>query len=233
MVVTVVIRLLLLPLLLPSLKSMEKMNLLAPKLKALQEKYKDDKKKLAEAQMELYKQEGVNPLGGCLPQLLQIAVLIIFYSAFNQVVEFAVGKISVTQINAQLIPSFQVAENFKFDLGFMGSNLTSTPAQIFKDKLPMLLAAILLLGSGLMQFLSAKMMMPPAAKKVDDTAYTKQTPGAGDDMAAAMRTQSLYFMPAMTVFIGWNFSLGLLLYWFVNSGVMWGQQLVVKKIKKP
>ena len=65
-----------------------------------------------------------------------------------------------------------------------------------------------------------------------DTAYTKETPGKEDDMMAMMRTQSTYMMPLMTIFIGFNFSVGILLYWFVNSAVMAGQQILITEIDK-
>src|SRR3989339_1237874 len=130
-VVTVLIRLVLMPLLWPSLKSADKMRELQPKLKRLQEKYGKEKEKLAKAQMELYKQEGINPLSGCLPQILQIAVLIIFFSAFNLVTAFSEGKKPHQEINGYLIPYFQVRDDFKFGLDFLGTNLTSTPAKDF------------------------------------------------------------------------------------------------------
>ena len=83
-------------------------------------------------------------------------------------------------------------------------------------------------------------MMPTSAKSsgeakpvtVNDTAYTKETPGKEDDMMAMMRTQSTYMMPLMTIFIGFNFSVGILLYWFVNSAVMAGQQILMTEIDK-
>lgn len=240
-IVTILIKIILFPLIMPSLKSAKKMQELSPKLKRLQEKYKDDKKKLATAQMDLYKEYGVNPLSGCLPQLLQIGVLLIFFSAFNTVTNFSHGKVNTSVINNNLIPSFRVENNFKFDLSFLGSNLGMTPAAAFGTKsiLAMLLPIVLLVGSGGAQYLSAKMMMPSSAKasdgkpvKINDTAYTKETPGKEDDMMAAMRTQSLYFMPLMTIFIGWNFSVGILLYWFVNSIVMVGQQILTNKLTK-
>ena len=81
-IVTVLLRVILFPLVLPSLKSAKIMRELAPKLKKLQEQYKGDKQKLASAQMDLYKANGVNPMSGCLPQLLQVGVLILFFSAF-------------------------------------------------------------------------------------------------------------------------------------------------------
>jgi len=230
-VVTILIRLILLPLVIPSLKSADKMRLLQPKLKKLQEKFGKEKEKLAAAQMELYKQEGINPLSGCLPQLLQIAVLIIFFQAFNMVTAYTEGKGSFEAMNQQLIPAFRITQDFKFKTDFMGSDLRMTPAKIFGQgvSLNLLLPMILLLGSGLLQYLSAKLMMPNT--KVDEKVVEK-TKDKEDDMMGMMRTQSTYMMPAMTIFIGWSFSLGILLYWFVNSAVMMGQQLIVGKMKK-
>lgn len=230
--VTLAIRLILLPLVWPSLKSASKIRELQPKLNKLKEKYGSDKQAMAKAQMELYKQEGVNPLAGCLPQILQIVVLLLFFSAFNMVTGFrGATKGSVEQINAQLIPSFKINESFKFNLDFFGSDLSMTPANIFKGgiNLNLVLPIILLLGSGVLQYLSAKLMMPnPKADKV----VVEATKDKEDDMMSAMRTQSMYMMPAMTIFIGWNFSLGLLLYWFTTSALMIGQQVLVNKVNK-
>lgn len=63
--------------------SMIKMQKLAPDLKYIQEQYKNDKTKLAQKQMELWKKNGVNPLGGCLPLLVQIPIFIGLYNAFQ------------------------------------------------------------------------------------------------------------------------------------------------------
>ena len=63
--------------------SMLKMQKVAPELKLIQEQYKDDKQKLAAKQMELWKKHGVNPLGGCLPMLIQIPIFLALYQAFQ------------------------------------------------------------------------------------------------------------------------------------------------------
>ena len=230
-VVTILIRLFLLPLVLPSLKSANKMKELQPKLNKLKEKYGSDKKGLATAQMDLYKQEGINPLSGCLPQVLQIAVLLIFFSAFNMVTSFSAGKGSIEQINNHLLQQFRIDDSFKFNIDFFGSSLIKSPAELFKQGfgINLLLPLILLVGSGLLQFLSAKMMMP--AVEVDK-AVVEKTKDKEDDMMSAMRTQSTYMMPLMTVFIGWGFSLGILLYWFVNSAVMLAQQTIANRVNK-
>ncbi len=82
-----VIKLLLSPLSIKAAISIKRMNMLQPKLKNLQEKYKDDQQKLQAKTMELYKKEKVNPLGGCLPMILQIPVFFALYRVLSTSVE--------------------------------------------------------------------------------------------------------------------------------------------------
>ncbi len=82
-VLTIFIRLLLLPLGIKQIRSMHAMSALAPKVKALQTKYKGNRTKQQEEIQKLYQEHGVNPLGGCLPMLLQIPVLIALYSVLR------------------------------------------------------------------------------------------------------------------------------------------------------
>jgi len=70
-----------------SFKSMKDMQRLQPRIKELQEKYKDDKAKLNEATMKMYKEAGVNPLGGCLPLLLQMPVFIALFNVLRNTIE--------------------------------------------------------------------------------------------------------------------------------------------------
>ena len=230
--VTVIIRLVLMPLVWPSLKSSIKMQALQPKLKKLQEKFGKDKQGLAKAQMEMYKTEGVNPLSGCLPNILQIAVLMIFFSAFNMVSGFSEGKINAETINQQLIQAYKVDNDFKFSDQFMGVSLSATPAKVLKEGISwsLVLPIFLLLGSGYLQYWSAKKMMPNP--KADANVVKVETKDKEDDMMSAMRTQSTYMMPLMTIFIGYSFSVGILIYWFVNSAVMAGQQLLMAQIDR-
>ena len=82
-VLTVLFRLLFVPLSIKSLRSQKELAKLQPKIKLLQEKFKSDKQALGAATMALYKEHGVNPFGGCLPLLIQIPVLLALYKAFN------------------------------------------------------------------------------------------------------------------------------------------------------
>lgn len=83
---TVLIKIIFYPLTYKSYKSMQRMQDLQPKMKAIQEKYKD-KQQQQQATMQLYKEEGVNPMGGCLPMLLQIPVFFGLYQALLQSIE--------------------------------------------------------------------------------------------------------------------------------------------------
>lgn len=76
---TLIIKLFFYPLSAASYKSMAKMRVLAPKLKALKETYGDDRQRMQKAMMEMYKTEKINPLGGCLPIVVQIPVFIALY----------------------------------------------------------------------------------------------------------------------------------------------------------
>jgi len=87
LVVTFLLKLILYPLSEASFRSMAKMRALQPRMKNLQELYKDDKEKLAKATMELYQKEKVNPVSGCLPQLVQIPLYIAFYWVLLESVE--------------------------------------------------------------------------------------------------------------------------------------------------
>ncbi len=76
---TILVKLILFPLSFKGMMSMQKLKDLAPKMKDLKEKYKDDKQKLNVKMMELYQKNGANPLGGCLPLLLQIPIFFALY----------------------------------------------------------------------------------------------------------------------------------------------------------
>ena len=78
-ILTVIIKLIFYPLSEASYRSMGKMRILAPKLQRLKEQYGDDRQRMQQAMMELYKTEKINPLGGCLPILVQIPVFIALY----------------------------------------------------------------------------------------------------------------------------------------------------------
>jgi YidC/Oxa1 family membrane protein insertase len=86
-IVTALIKLLFYPLSQASGRSMAKMRAVGPRMKQIQETFKDDREKLGRAMMDLYKKEKINPLAGCLPMVVQIPVFISFYRVLLESVE--------------------------------------------------------------------------------------------------------------------------------------------------
>ncbi len=81
---TVIVKVLLYPLTVKQMQSMKAMQKLQPQLKKIQEKYKDDKMAMQQKMAQLYQKEGVNPLAGCLPMLIQMPILMgMYYALFN------------------------------------------------------------------------------------------------------------------------------------------------------
>ncbi len=86
-VLTLIIKLILYPLSYKGMVSMQKLKELAPKIKEVQNKYKDDKQKQSAAMMEMYRKHGANPMGGCLPLLLQIPIFFAIYRVLLNSIE--------------------------------------------------------------------------------------------------------------------------------------------------
>jgi YidC/Oxa1 family membrane protein insertase len=84
---TILIKVIFYPLSVKSYKSMKEMQKTQPELAKLKEKYKDDKAKLNQEMMELYKRRGINPMGGCFPMIIQIPVFFALYKALSSAIE--------------------------------------------------------------------------------------------------------------------------------------------------
>ncbi len=229
---TIVIRLLLYPLMQAQLKSAKKMADLKPHLDALSAKHKDDKTKLQQAQLELYKQHGVNPAAGCLPLLIQFPVLIALYNVFYQVLGNGNLQKVAAEINSILyVPAFKLNQ---LDLTFFGVNLGIKPGEWQKYGLWLLAIPII---TGLLQWYQTKLMMPASQSSVvsrqsSENKSLKTEDGklkAEPDTAAEMQKQMALITPVMFGFFALQFPLGLSLYWNVFSlfGIM--QQLAINK----
>lgn len=197
---TLFIRAILIPVTLPSLRSAKKMQELKPLLDKLKRKHKNDKKKLQQAQMELYKQHNINPAAGCLPQIVQIIILISLY------------KVLMDFIGTDLING--VTLNLKFfwlDL--------SQPDPLYI--LPVLAGLFQLVFSIAMQTgLKSEVKAPKNKQK-------KQKEEDSLEMAQTMQKQMLYTMPLMTTIIALKFPSGLALYWTISTVFSLVQQLIV------
>ena len=141
---TIFIKLLLAPLTFKSIKSSKAMQDVAPIIKDLQKKYKDDKQTFAQKQMEVYQQYGINPLAGCLPVLIQLPVFLVVYQAMRQ-----------------------VSQNWTGHKGFLWvSDLTKIES--VADHL-----RILVFCAFIFQVIQTRMSLPNAAKRAQQDQQTK------------------------------------------------------------
>ena len=210
---TIFIRFLLLPLTLPSLRAAQKMRELAPYLERIKKRHKDDRAKLAQAQSELYRQHGVNPLAGCLPQIIQIVILIALFNVFFRIFTPTQETSVATKLNEFLWPFLQLPEDTTIDLRFLHLDLVY-PDVFSLPPLPIPLPGVFLIASAFVQFLSSKMMMPALS---NDQKQAQKTPGEMDNLAVSLQQSMLWTFPAMTLVVGYTFPSGLVLYWFVFS----------------
>jgi len=220
---TILIRFLLIPLTLPSLRAASKLKEIAPELEKLKKKYANDKQKFAQAQLEIYRKYKINPAAGCLPQIIQLIILIALYQAFAKVLQ-PDGDI-IAKLNEVLYPFLKLPAAMVINTRFFYLDLAKPDVFRFSG-VSFPLPGFFLLAAALVQFLSSKMMQP-AVKIAQKEA--KKTPGAQDDLATAMQTQMLYLFPLMTILIGFSFPSGLVLYWLVFSVFTAVQQYFVNK----
>lgn len=143
-ILTVLVRLALLPSFHKSLKNQKAMQELQPKMNALKEQHKEDKEKQAKALMELYKEHKVNPLSSCLPMLFQLPILIALYFVFIQSLngEALQGLYSFVTVPENIDPTF---------LGFVDLSKSGN----------YVLAAM----AGSLQYLQGRMMTPKEKPK--------------------------------------------------------------------
>ena len=205
-ILTVLIRLVLLPLYWQSIRSQRALQEIQPKVDELRSKYKDDKEKLAAEMMNIYKENKVNPFSSCLPLLIQLPFLIAVYQVFRH------------GLNGE---SLELLYSFVANPG----SINSVSLGFIDLAVPSIVLAFM---AGAAQFWQARMMVinKPALIK------GKEIKGSGDEkMMATMNKQMVYFMPVITVIIGVSLPAGLTLYWFITTLLMALQQLYMFRKK--
>lgn len=170
----------------------KKMAELQPHLNALKEKHKGNQQAMAAAQMELFKQHGVNPAAGCLPAIVQIVVLFGLLGALNNI--------------------FKMSVNTQFVIWDM-----ARPDAYHVSGLPFALPGILVVIAAATQFLQTKMMMPSAPAPQDKALVkAEEKKGFAEEFAEAQGSM-LWMFPLMFLFLGTQWPSGLALYWSVGS----------------
>ncbi len=191
---TVIIRLLMTPLMLPQQRSAKKMQELQPRLKELQAKYGKDREKLSQEQMKLYREAGVNPMGGCLPLLIQFPIWIGLYQSIIQALGYQ--PLQLVNLSQNIYPFLAgIWSRVPLNRYFLGMDLALTPQQLggLTFALPVLVAFT--------SWLQTKMT----------------TPASTDGQAAGMGQSMTLMMPLMFGFFSLNFSTGLSFYFIVSN----------------
>ncbi len=202
---TLLVRGALWPLTHKSLSNQKAMLEIQPKIKEVQQKYKDNKEEQAKAMMAVYAEHKVSPLSSCLPLLIQLPLFIALYRVLS-----AGLKSEGLSALYSFVPNPGTISTIS--IGFLD---LSKPAIVI---------AILAAAA---QFWQARMM-----QRKDVKVHTEAS--KDEDTMAIMNKQMMYMMPAMTLFIGWKLPAGLTLYWlFTNLAMILQQHLAFKNKKKP
>ena len=124
-------------------RSMAKMKTVAPRLKAVQERYKDDREGQARAMMELYKREKINPVAGCLPVLVQIPFFLAFYWVLLESVEMRQAPFFGWLQDLSTRDPFYILPAIMAGAMFLQYKLQPTPADPIQAKVFMILPLVM------------------------------------------------------------------------------------------
>lgn len=199
---TIIIKLALLPLSKQSIKSQKAMQELQPKIDEIKAKYADKKEEQAKAMMELYKNEKINPFSSCLPLLIQLPFLWAVFRVF---------RAGLSNGSLNMVYSFLHRPEALNPMFFGFLNLSA----------PNIYLAVL---AGAAQFWQAKML---PVKKPEVKGEGTQD----ESMTVIMNKQMIYFMPLLTFFMCLKFPAGLALYWLVTTVLTAIQQIYIFKQK--
>jgi YidC/Oxa1 family membrane protein insertase len=197
---TVLIRLVTYPLTAQQTRASKAMAELQPELKKLQEKHKNDREKLSQEQMKLYREYGVNPIGGCLPLIIQFPIWIGLYQAISHAL--AATPLQLLDLSGRfMLPGLD--KLVPLNNIWFGMDLTQAPTA--NPTYALIFPALVLVTS----YLQSKMMTPPSTP----------TEEGKSNQAAAMTQSMTTIMPLMMGMFSLSFSVGLSVY-FIVSNVM-------------
>ena len=240
-VVTVLIKLATIPFTIMSQKNVSKTQLIQPELQRLQYKYRNDKNQLSIEMQKLYRKYDVNPLGGCLPLLVQMFILFgfiqIVYNPLQYMLQLSKEQIeslmkiaggkAASQVaicgNGNVIAAIKEMGKTPIDFDFYGINLTKTLNTNMADWKMWIFPALAVITTALSSYISKK--------------QTSASQSQGNEQAQSMSNTMLYMMPIMTAFFTYSMPIGMSLYWAVSTIVQLVQQTVItnvinKKVKE-
>lgn len=212
---TIIIRTIMYPLMQKQMISMRETQKIQPLMQEIQRKYKHDKERMNQELMRLYKEHKINPMGGCLPLIIQMPILILFFQVLRGFEYFVP--------NTEIIDGgFLWIKNVVEYQGEMVAGLAA-PDQLF-GVIGNYNIGILPILVGVSMYFQQKLTMPPVT--VASQSDSSSNP--------AFNTQKMMgtIMPVMIAFISFSLPSGLSLYWFTSTLFDIIQKLVINK-KQP
>src|SRR3989338_2983371 len=203
---TVFIKLILLPLSLRAAKTQYAMRTLEPELALLKEKHNGDREKVARETMDAYKRAGINPFASIFLTFIQLPFIFALYFAVTRG-----GGVPFPDINIALLYSFVSAPE-TVNMIFLGV------VDIAAQTPPLALLAVVT------QFFKTRMALPPLPPKQKDAPQSFK-----DDFARSMQIQMRYVMPAIIFFFAYKFSATIALYFLVSNVIAIGQEYIVRR----
>jgi len=209
---TIIIRILLYPLMQKQMTSMRETQKIQPLMQEIQRKYKNDKERMNQELMRLYKDHKVNPMGGCLPLIIQMPILILFFQVLRDFEYF--------------IPNTEIIDGgflwIKNEIMYKGSMVAglAAPDQLF-GVIGNYSIGILPFLVGLSTYLQQKLTTP----SIPANSQSKSSDNPAANTQKIMNT----IMPLMITFISFSLPSGLSLYWFTSNLFGIGQQILINK----
>jgi YidC/Oxa1 family membrane protein insertase len=196
---TILIKLITYPLTARQMKSSQAMQDMqkSPRYLKMQEKYKDNKEKLAEEQMKLYKELGVSPFGSCLPMLIQLPVIFGLYQSIMRAM--ASTPLELVKLERMIYPFLDPTKVLPIQNRFLWMDL-GQPERLMVGGIGIPVLTILVVLSTVVQ---TRVVQPPSE--------------GGNDQAAAMTNSMTMTMPILMGVMAYQFSAGLALYFVVSN----------------
>ncbi|WP_141579687.1 membrane protein insertase YidC [Actinomadura sp. WMMA1423] len=214
---TVLLRLLLVPLFVKQIHASRKMQELNPKVQALRKKYKNDKQRLNQEVMKLYQENGANPLSGCLPLLVQMPIFIGLFQTLKRISDAKPGQ-SVFAVSSDLVASAQNANIFGAHIPDTFLNAWGTDP---KSWTAIVVTGIAVVISSVTTFFTVRASM-------------KRQPVADEANPMMQAQKMMVFLAPLFGLFGLGFPLGVLMYWVTsNSWTLAQQHYIYKRYPPP
>jgi YidC/Oxa1 family membrane protein insertase len=225
---TIAMRLVLFPVFVKQIRNQRAMQTLQPKMKELQAKYKNDKEKLNQEMMAMWKEAGANPLSGCLPLLLQIPIFVSLFHTLREIkpIKGCTNADSIScykgapGFNAAHIYSAAHAKIFSVPIS---ASFTSSVSYLHalggSQVATRILCLLLTVLMGATTFITQRQLM------------ARSGPAATSQMAQQQKIM-LYLFPLIFLLYGFKFPIGVLLYWLTtNVWSMVQQRFVIRRME--